>query len=160
MNTPTMKASHDEDSIDPVKLPAARAEGVDLHAVLRGRYRLACDLLGLFHLCARVGCRHVRSCRGNPAACLRKGATLAPAPARAFVRGLLKSQELGLSFEDAREGSPNSRRAMRAGSPASRCAAAGSRRRRASWRRARERANVVARSGFRPQRPARPGRLP
>jgi hypothetical protein len=36
-------------------------------------------------------------------ACLRAGVRLAPAPARKFVRSMMRAQERGLSFEEAFE---------------------------------------------------------
>jgi hypothetical protein len=50
-----------------------------------------------------VRCRRVGGCRGNPEACLRSGAPLAPQPVRTSVRMMMQAKEQGLTVEEAME---------------------------------------------------------
>ncbi len=78
---------------------------VPLHvsAAERAIWRHGCNWLELFRLCRRSRCRHAGQCRGEPTACLRAGVQHAPDSVRQFVIGMIKGQELGLSFDEAFE---------------------------------------------------------
>jgi hypothetical protein len=80
-----------------VRLPPAP------HANHRHRWREVCDCLELFRACRSARCRRSQCCRGDPVACLRSGARLAPESMHEFVRSLLYAQDEGLSFEAAFE---------------------------------------------------------
>jgi hypothetical protein len=81
--------------------PALPHAPVSMSAAERMLWRHGCNWLELFRLCRRSRCRHARRCRGEPKACLHAGVRHAPESVREFVIGMIKAQELGLSFDEA-----------------------------------------------------------
>jgi hypothetical protein len=99
--------SDPEPAMSPKAQPphALIATGAAAAEVARARaaLRQVCDLLGLAYLCPHAACGRIRRCKGDPAACIPALAPSVPAPARAWVRGLIAAQENGLDGDEARD---------------------------------------------------------
>lgn len=62
--------------------------------------RWAANLLCMWHLCERAGCRRARTCRGDPNFCMTRYHRLLPPAARDFLLGWSELKEDGQSDED------------------------------------------------------------
>jgi hypothetical protein len=72
-------------------------------AALTPLFRFASNMLALWGLCEKPGCRRARACKGNAQHCVARYARLAPEDAREGVKAMIEGQRDGVSFDTAQD---------------------------------------------------------